>query len=136
MSSPPKFPWVKGVQPDYRSFIVRVGIAQTNDNSVWSYSDLEDKQDAHTCESLPSRGVEQIAFGLLCEAIRREAYLQVLLRLTSDNEYVDKFSSASPEEKQEMLSSLAHSATASLKASVDRMTADACHEVLVMLANS
>jgi hypothetical protein len=133
MSTPPKFPWVKGVQPDYRSFIVRVGVAQTNDNNVWSYSDLEDDRDVETCGSLPSRGVEQIAFGLLCEAIRREAYLQVLLRLTSDKDYVSKFDAASPDEKQKMLGALADSTSGSIKASVDRMATDACHEVLHML---
>lgn len=134
--TPPKFPWVKGVQPDYRSFIVRLGICQDNDNSVWSYSDLEDETDRQTCDSLPSHGVEQIAFGLLCEAVRREAYLQILLRLTADNNFVDKFMSMSPEERKATLDSLAASTAASLKGSVDRMASDACAEVLAMLGSA
>lgn len=134
--SPPKFPWVKGVQPDYRSFIVRVGVCQDNDHSVWSYSDLEDETDRQTCDSLPSRGVEQIAFGLLCEAIRREAYMQILMRLTADNQFVDKFAAMSPEDKKSALDALSGSTAASLKASVDRMASDACAEVLAMLSNA
>lgn len=132
-NQPPKFPWIKGVQPDYRAFIIRVGVCQDNDHNVWSYSDLEDQMDADTCESLPSKGVEQIAFGLLCEAIRREAYLQVLMRLSQDNEYMAQYHAASPEGRDEMRLALARSAGDSLKASVDRMAENACSEVLAML---
>lgn len=134
--NPPKFPWVKGVQPDYRSFIIRLGVCQDNDNNVWSYSDLEDETDRQTCDSLPSHGVEQIAFGLLCEAVRREAYLQILLRLTADNNFVDNFMAMSPEERKATLDSLASSTAASLKGSVDRMASDACAEVLAMLGSA
>jgi len=134
-NTPPKFPWVKGIQPDYRSFVVRVGVCQDNHNNVWSYSDLEDQTDMQTCDTLPSRGVEQIAFGLLCEAIRREAYLQILMRLTADNNFVDNFMSMSDDDKKSALDALSASTVASLKSSVDRMSADACHEILMMLAN-
>lgn len=135
-SNPPQFPWVKGVQPDYRAFIIRVGVCQDTDHNVWSYSDLEDQTDHLTCDTLPSRGVEQIAFGLLCEAIRREAYLQILVRLTADNELVDKYGAMSPEERKGLLDTLSASTAASLKGSVDRMATDACAEVLAMLTNA
>ena len=110
MTKPPQFPWIKGVQPDYRAFAMRLFIAQTNDNNVWSLSDFEDEQDQQTSLTLPSHGVEQIAFGFLCEAARREAYLQVLIQLTQDINYVDKFHAASPEDKQKMLDALQEAA--------------------------
>jgi len=128
-NQPPKFPWVKGAQPDYRAFILRVGVCQDNDKNVWSYSDLEDEMDKQTCNSLPSYGVEQIAFGLLCEAVRREAYLQILMRLSNDNDYLAKYNSPEADEmRQELTAALAKS----LHGSIDRMAADAAGEVLSM----
>jgi hypothetical protein len=132
---PPEFPWIKGVQPDYRAFIIRVGVCQDNDTNVWSHSDLEDETDAHAAESLPSHGVEQIAFGLLCEAIRREAYLQVLMRLTKDNDYLDKLAMATPESRKAIMQELQAATKGSLKNSVDRMAEAACEEITLMLSD-
>lgn len=136
MRQPPKFPWVKGVQPDYRSIAVRVAICQDNDRNVWSYSDLEDEQDQQTASTMESRGVEQIAFGLLCEAIRREAYLQVLVRLTDDEKYMVKYGTSDEATATKMRLELAESLKAGLKGSVDMLALDAATEILAMLAES
>lgn len=136
MQHPPKFPWIKGVQPDYRSIAVRVAICQDNDHNVWSYSDLEDEQDQQTVATMEGRGVEQVAFGLLCEAIRREAYLQVLVRLTNDEKYMVKYGTSDEATVKEMQRELAESLKSGLKKSVDMMAHDAAVEILAMLAES
>lgn len=133
---PPKFPWVKGVQPTYRSIALRVAICQDNNRNVWSYSDLEDEQDQQTVTTMPSRGVEQIAFGLLCEAVRREAYLQVLVRLTQDEQYMAKYTNADDETAKVMRLELTERLKDNLKKSVDLMAEDAAAEILAMLSES
>ena len=134
MQHPPKFPWVKGVQPGYRSIAVRVAICQDNDQSVWSYSDLEDDTDKQTVTTMNGHGIEQIAFGLLCEAVRREAYLQAILRLSMDNDYMDKFAKADAGTQGDMRSELGKAIEANLKKSISTMSQEAAAEILAMLS--
>jgi hypothetical protein len=135
MAKPPRFPWIKGIQPGYRAFHLQVAICQDDDHNVWAYSDLADDTDHQTCHTLPSHGVEQIAFGLLCEAVRREAYLQVLVHLSADPEFLRGYTAASEDGKAKMIATLGQVAAKSLHESVDRMTSDACAEVLAMLSD-
>jgi len=133
MQQPPKFPWVKGVQPDYRSIAIRVAICQDNDHNVWSYSDLEDDTDKQTVTSMNGYGVEQIAFGLLCEAVRREAYLQALIRLTRDSDYIEKFTKGDAGEQSHIRSELGKAIEANLNKSIHSMAQEAAAEILAML---
>ena len=97
---PPPQPWVKGVQPEYRCFQATIEICQDNEQNVYSSHHLTDDNDALVCDSLPSKGLEQLAFGLITESLRREALIEMLVRMSSDDAYIEKYVGMSDEDKQ------------------------------------
>jgi hypothetical protein len=96
---PPPQPWVKGVQPGYRCFHATVEVCQDDENNVYSSHYLSEDEDAHICDSLGSKGLEQLGFGLLTEALRREALIEMLIRLSADETFIEQYM-AGDEESQ------------------------------------
>ena len=99
---PPPQPWVKGVQPEYRCFHATIEICQDNEQNVYSSHHLTEDDDAKICDSLPSKGLEQLAFGLITESLRREALIEMLIRLSSDDTYIEKYLKMSEEEQRKV----------------------------------
>lgn len=87
MSEPPPYPWKKGTHKDHRTFILEVTICVNEHNQVFSSHDLQDEQDRQVVADLPSGGLNQSAFALLQEAVRREANLQVLIKMSQEKEF-------------------------------------------------
>ena len=96
---PPPQPWVKGIQPEYRCFHATIEVCQDNENNVYSSHYLTEDDDALICDSLPSKGLEQLAFGLITESLRREALIEMLIRLSSDETYIERYIGAEGEAK-------------------------------------
>ena len=130
---PPKFPWIKGVQPEYRSFDILVSVCQDNDGGVFSIHKLASDADEEVCNTLPSRGLEQIAFGLLVEAIRREAFLEILLKQSDDDSLFKRYSEGLDKERELILREIASAVGVVMNKSIQASSQAATAEIMEMI---
>jgi hypothetical protein len=90
MATVPPTPWIKGVHPQYSAFVIEVHICRDSEGNVHSLRRLQDELDETTVETLSkNQGMEEGSFGLLIEAARHEAMLQILIRVTHDEDFRD-----------------------------------------------
>jgi len=69
----------KGIGEEYSTFVVEVTISQKNGSYEFvTTHQLQSEDDLAVVQSLPTFGNEQIAHGLLMEALRREIFFQIL----------------------------------------------------------
>jgi len=64
---------------------------------VWSQHDLQSDQDREVAGAMPSGGIEQAAHALLCESIKREALLDILIKMSNDPVFREEIRDESPE---------------------------------------
>lgn len=83
----PKYPWKKGKHDEYTCFVVEVEVAVDQAGVPWSAHRLQDQQDHDLTRDMPSGGLEYVAYALVQEAVKREALLQVLLKVSNDSEF-------------------------------------------------
>lgn len=131
----PQMPWKMGVFPDYRAFSIVVEVCQSEEGHVFSTHKMLTKEDEKTCASFPSGGVEQIAFGLLMEAVRREAYIAALIRLTNNPLFLKEFSQSTNEEKAALALKLSKETTDILHKNIGTMVLPSVQEIMEMLTN-
>ena len=132
-SPPPPLPWKKGVTPHYRSFVVEVQICQDNDGNIYSIHNIQSDEDQQTAATLPSAGIEQVAYGLLCEAIRREAFLEVAVKASKQRGYLADYVEGNPEKRHEIEADLSRTVVEMCQKSVIMMAPAAAREILHML---
>lgn len=90
-STSPPTPWKKGVNPDYTAFVIEVHVCRDVEGNVHSARKLQDPEDEAAVQTLGnSQGMEEGSFGLLIEAARQETMLQVLVKLSNDEEFKEK----------------------------------------------
>lgn len=133
MNQPPERPWIKGVQPEYRMFSIVVNVLQDNDGNLWSEHDLEGQQDQDTCDTLPTKGLEQSSFGLFCESIRRESFLQAVLWFSENPAMLDAYRNGDPKVQADIESALSSRTRAAFDRSLYRTIAGASKEILHLL---
>jgi hypothetical protein len=80
--------------------VVEVRVYRDEHGRVFSRHQLQDDADHGVAMSWPGGGQGSIAFGLLLEAIRREAILEMLLQMTHDPEAVERLQDL-PEDKRD-----------------------------------
>lgn len=92
-----EIPWEVGKHEGYKAFVVEVHVCEAEDGQVFFAHRLS-KESSAIASSLKSGGEEQIAFALAAEAVRREMFMQALLRM-QDSSWLKRYSTASEEEK-------------------------------------
>jgi len=132
-SPPPPLPWKKGVNPHYRSFVVEVQVCQDNDGNIYSVHNLQDDEDHQPAQTLPSAGIEQLAYGLLCEAIRREAFLEVAVKASNQRGYLADYVEGNPEKRHEIEADLSRTIVEMCQKSIIMMAPATAREILHML---
>lgn len=133
---PPQYPWVKGVTDQYRCFSLDVEVVQTNDGNVFSNHKPSTDLDEQTISTFPNGGIEQIAFGLLMEAIRRETFIATLISLTKDSEYIKKYVESDIEKRIEIEINLAEKVREIISKNIGQMSIPTAKEILFMFANN
>lgn len=84
----PPAPWTKGINTNYTAFVIEVHVCKDELGNVHSARKLQDELDESTVQTLGNAGgMEEGSFGLLVEATRQEAMLQVLIKLSNDPEF-------------------------------------------------
>ena len=135
-SQPPQYPWIKGVTDQYRSFSIEVEVLQTNDGNVFSNHKASTELDEQTISTFPNGGIEQIAFGLLMEAVRRETFIATLISLTKDSDYIEKYVSSEPSDQLEIEVELAENVREILSKNIGQMSVPTAKEILYMFAQN
>lgn len=133
---PPPFPWVDGVTDKYRCFSLLVKVLQTNDGFVFSNHRPATDEDEKTATTFPNGGLEQIAFALLMEAVRRETFILSMVKMTGDKEYLNKYLEADEEKKMEIETELAENVREVLQKNINQMSFPTSKEILFMLSQS
>lgn len=131
--SPPQFPWKKGHQEDYSCFSVEVQICQSVSGEVWSLHDFSTPEDGLTASKLHTEGQEQIVFGLFTEAIRREAFLEALIKESQKGDFLSRFSNI--ETREEAKKDLEETVLQVSQNWVEKLTKGAVEEILTMLTS-
>lgn len=132
-NNPPSLPWKKGIHPEYRSFCLEVRVCQDNTGNVFSVHGIQDEEDQNVLQSMPSGGLEQICYGLLCEAIRREAFLEAIVNHNEDSDYVFKYIDGNEEHRHKVESDLSRSIVDMLTKTIIKMAPAAAREILAMM---
>lgn len=112
---------------------VRVDIHQGKNGEVWSSHDYASPEDASMALQWPSGGHRQVAHGLLLEAVRREAFTTLLIRMSTDPEMLPNFLMSSPEEREKFVAELSRQVTEILSRNCARMVVPSVQEVLKMV---
>lgn len=107
MDKPPPYPWIKGKHPDHEVVIVEVEVCKDEHGRVFSAHKLQAEEDESLSMEWPTGGQQQVAHALLVEALRREAVVGLLLRLSKDPEYLTKLSGMSEEERGQEVTGMA-----------------------------
>lgn len=89
MPAPP-YPWKKGQHADYTCFVVEVEIAVDSYGTSWSNHKLQSQDDHDLVSAMKSGGMEHVAHALMSEAVKREAILEVLLKVSNDPEFQER----------------------------------------------
>ncbi|OHD24508.1 MAG: hypothetical protein A2Y38_07225 [Spirochaetes bacterium GWB1_59_5] len=81
--SPPK-PWTPGRHPTYTAYTLVVHVCEDEHGRVWSDHEFFTEGDALVAAGTRNGGVEQVAHALLTEALRREAFVDLLVKVSHD----------------------------------------------------
>jgi hypothetical protein len=129
----PAYPWKKGQNPDYTSFTIEVEVAVDQHGVMWSSHRLQDEQDVEIVEGLPNRGIERVADALLSEAIKREALLEVILKLSNFPEFKEKLSDPSPEAQQDLVNEVSSAMVAVISKAAAQIAPESAQAALNMV---
>lgn len=117
-------------------FRVQVEVAETPDGWVYSTHDFMGDEDCKLAIGMQSQGNRQIAFALTREATLRELYLDCLIKLSEDKDFLNRYVAASPEDKIKLEKQLATGATEIIAQTVANFAPKGAKGVLEMLAGS
>lgn len=106
MPSPP-YPWEKGQHKDYTAFVVEVEIAVDRFNVPWSNHRLQDQVDHDLTSQMKSGGMEYVAHALVSEAVKREAILEILIKMSNDAEFQGRVLDDAPEAQEILVKEMA-----------------------------
>jgi len=118
---PPPRPWKKGTQEGYSALSIEVEVCQDTNGCVFSAHQPQSEEDRVTALSWNSGGQEQVAFALLVEATRREAFLEMLIQMSQDEGYPKRLLELSAEEREPLLREMTQRITAQMNSVVSRL---------------
>ena len=114
---------------------VEVRLCRDPQGNIWSFHQSATGADDQILLSWPGHGVRAIAHGLLLEALRREAYLCVLTKLTKDPALVTQYAKGDPSIRQAVEEGLALAMRDQLEATLPKLIPDVAKEILNMVSN-
>lgn len=135
LRTPPPTPWTKGSHEAYSAFSLTVDVCQDEFDRVWSSHCYETPEDEAVALQLKSGGAPQVAYALLTEAMRREAFVLTLVRMSKDPDFIQTYKTASDEVKRGMEADLGIAARQIMANTMSKMVAGVGREILSMVAS-
>ncbi len=129
--SVPEQPWERGRQ-EYTLIGVNVQVCEDADGTVWSLHQV-DPEDEPVAKSMDSGGNRQVAHALLVEALRREVFVEVLIEMSSDKDWLSRYQTVSKTDQDGMTKNLSNSALAVMVGVIPKLLPGVVQEVLDMV---
>lgn len=126
--------WAKGHHADHDVVVIEVLVRRDQHGRVLSEHRLQDDGDRQVVDTWPSGGMEQVAFALLTEAVRREALLDVILKATHQPEIREIWTNASEEMKGQLTHELTRAVQESMSGVISRLAGSASRTALDLIS--
>lgn len=133
MIPPLPIEWKKGAHEDHDVIVMEVLLRRDKQGRVYSAHQLQDNEDQTIALTWPSGGLEQAAFGLLVEASRREAILDILLQMQQDPSFIRNWVNASEQERTESAHRMAQALEASMRQTIGRLALPVILDAMALL---
>ena len=130
---PPPRPWKKGVHQTYKALVLEVHVCQDETGRVWSSNSFQGSEDEQTALKMPQGGTEQVAYALLTEALRREVFVDALVHLSRDPQFLVHYVAGDPETREEMEEHLTRAAREVMFTTMEKMGTAPAKEVLDLM---
>lgn len=134
--APPPLPWRKGVGEDYSCFVLEVQCCMTSDGQLHSNHSVQSAKDQDVMRSLPTMGEEQAAHSLFVEAMRRECFLVVLGRVSSDPEFAARYQACEGDEKRALEMEVAHQFAETMTRTLEKGAFNISRDILERLTKT
>jgi len=131
----PVYPWKKGKNPDYSCFVLEVEVAIDAQGVMWSSHRLQGAEDVEVAEDLPNQGLEQAADALMSESIKKEAIIEVILKMSNDPEFGSKLKSEDPTVVETLVEEISAAMAAVFTKAVRAVAPESARRALEMVRN-
>ena len=128
--TPPPSGWVKGQHGNHDVVVVEVRIRRDASGHIYSEHHPQDEVDHRTLLQWPSGGLEQVASGLLVEAVRREALFDLVLQISEDAEFPRRWKEASSDAREETILRMTQALQAVMGRTISRVAEKAVREAI------
>jgi hypothetical protein len=128
---PPKRPWTREGD-GYTLAELTVKIVEDEQGWVFSEHDFASPEDAESIARMRNGGAKQLAYGLTTEALRREAFLCLLVEMSARPESLACYVDGSENERRGLERRIAGGALATFMGIAQKMLPDIAREVLHM----
>lgn len=128
--------WRKGRSPGFEVVAVEVLVRRDEHGRVISAHDLQTDEGREIVVGWPSGGMEQVAFALLVEAVKREALLDVILRASHDSNFVEKWKSLGADEREPLIQEMVKALRVGMAGTVARVAETALRGALEQVSSS
>ena len=115
--------------------VLEVHLLLTETGDIKSFHKFRSPEDEQTASEWPSHGQGQIAHGLLTEAVRREAYLSTLVKMTGQPDLLQTYKESPEDRKREIEEILGKEVQVIVAKTVEKMGSDAARGVLKMMVD-
>lgn len=132
MPAPP-YPWKKGHQESYSCFVVEVEVAVDLNGVPYSTHKLQDNRDMKTCSTLKAGGMEATSHAFLTEFVRKEAFYQVLVKLSNDPDFKEKLLFGTEDELAQIEGDITSAMMGFVREAVQALAPDAAREALALV---
>ena len=113
--------------------VIEVEICRDEFGRVYSAHNLQGEGDGTVSMTWPGGGQREVAHALLTEALRREAVVSVLVRLTQDEEYLAKLQAMTEEERDAEVEKLGTALLKSVGGTAHRMAKGIVQDALASM---
>jgi len=127
--------WVQGAHEDGGSTIkLELSLHVDADGRLYTRHEFASPEDEALSQGWASSGIRQIAHGLLTEAVRREAFCCLIIKMTEDTTFLTRYQAADEEGKRKMEIEVVDAVQQSLSKTIPMLTPGAIQEILAMMA--
>lgn len=130
---PPSAPWKKGKNKDMAVYTIEVHVCEqinTGTRKLYTYHDYQSEEDSKIARSLQSSGEEQSAHALLLNALRREFFVETIVKMNKEPQFLKNYIEANKEEKHRIETELATNLLLTLTSIIRKMSVDVVREIL------
>ena len=127
---PPPETWVEGKHEDHDVLVLEVLVRRDHATGHVHSIHRVGSDGVDLVSSWPTGGLEQVAFALLAEAVRREAILDMIIKATHDPEFLSGYKSATPEAQKVILNDLSTALRGTMAQTISRISEAALREAL------